>query len=430
MLSISAALESLIHSLSEDFPSAPGTRIIEIPFPLNDAFDPLRWLTAQLQWPQFYWQQRSGDEELVALGAVASFSSLAQANRFLSQQSADDLRICGLNAFDPHQGQLFLPRLEWRREASHALLRVNLFSECSLQEDAYAARTFLATLTAQHACTEIVLEQRHETHRPAQEGWSRLIEQATQAIAQGDLNKVVLARATDITFTTAPDAGALMASSRRVNLHCYHFYMAFNAEDAFLGSSPERLWRRRGLALRTEALAGTVASHQDPVQAQHLADWLMADDKNQRENMLVVGDICQRLEELVESLEVLPAETIRLRKVQHLRRRIQAKLKQADDECCLMQLQPTAAVAGLPRPLALAFIERNEPFAREWYAGSAGYLCRRQSEFCVTLRSAKVSGNTVRLYAGAGIVAGSQAQSEWQEIENKAAGLRSLLFSE
>ena len=86
-----------------------------------------------------------------------------------------------------------------------------------------------------------------------------------------------------------------------------------------------------------------------------------------------------------------------------------------------------AAVAGIPRERARAFIQQREPFAREWYAGSAGYLSLQQSEFCVSLRSAKISGNVVRLYAGAGIVRGSDPEQEWQEIDNKAAGLRSLL---
>lgn len=430
MLSVSAALKRLSDALSEGFPASPGTRIIDTSFPLNDAFDPLGWLTSQAVWPQFYWQHRSGNEEIAALGAIVRFPSLAHANQFLAQHDAEALRLCGLNAFDPRQGQLFLPRLEWRRDAHHATLRVNLHSETSLQDDARAAQAMLASLSASRASTTMALIPQGVIHRPAREGWGRLIEQATQAIARGELNKVVLARASDILFAEHPDAGALMAASRRVNLHCYHFYMAFDAQNAFLGSSPERLWRRCGLELETEALAGTVASHPDPQQAQYLAAWLMNDDKNQRENMLVVDDIRQRLHEMVDALEILPAETIRLRKVQHLRRRIQAKLKTADDERCLMQLQPTAAVAGLPRPDALDFIEHNEPFTREWYAGSAGYLSRRQSEFCVTLRSAKVSGNRVRLYAGAGIVAGSQAESEWQEIEYKAAGLRSLLFSE
>jgi menaquinone-specific isochorismate synthase len=84
---------------------------------------------------------------------------------------------------------------------------------------------------------------------------------------------------------------------------------------------------------------------------------------------------------------------------------------------------------GRPAPPGGAcLITQYEPFAREWYAGSAGYLSLKQSEFCVALRCAKISGTTVRLYAGAGIVAGSDPTMEWQEIENKAAGLRSLLI--
>ena len=116
--------------------------------------------------------------------------------------------------------------------------------------------------------------------------------------------------------------------------------------------------------------------------------------------------------------------------MQHLRRCIWTELNQADDTLCLMQLQPTAAVAGIPRELAREFIQHNEPFEREWYAGSAGYLSLRQSEFCVSLRSAKISENVIRLYAGAGIVRGSDPEQEWQEIDNKAAGLRTLLQME
>lgn len=430
MRSILAALQSLSGHLADDFPALPGTRIIEVSFPLNDAFDPLAWLGGQTIWPQFYWQQRNGNEELAALGAVQTFSSLALANDFLAMQERDDMRICGVNAFEPQQGMLFLPRLEWRREAGRALLRLNLWSDSSLRDDAQRARECLTSLSMHHSSTELSLRQESEIHRPDKHGWCQSILQATQAIRDGEFTKVVLARATDLIFCTAPDAGALMAASRRVNFSCYHFSMAFDAQRTFLGSSPERLWRRRGVQLDTEALAGTVAAHDDDPKAKQLGDWLMNDDKNQRENSLVVEDICQRLQEIAQTLDVLPAEIVRLRKVQHLRRRIQAELDSPDDTRCLLQLQPTAAVAGLPRAAALAFIDRVEPFSREWYAGSAGYLSRRQSEFCVTLRSAQVEGKTLRLYAGAGIVEGSDPEQEWQEIENKAAGLRSLLFSE
>lgn len=112
----------------------------------------------------------------------------------------------------------------------------------------------------------------------------------------------------------------------------------------------------------------------------------MADggQKNQRENLLVVDDICQRLRLAARALDVSGPEIIRLRTVQHLRRGIQGDLQHADDSLCLALLQPTAA-----------FIQRHEPFARRWYAGSAGYLTLDESEFCVALRCARVSSHHI-----------------------------------
>ncbi|MDA8480382.1 isochorismate synthase MenF [Citrobacter sp. Awk 4] len=431
MHSITTALENLMRQLSQEIPAAPGIRVFDVPFPLNDAFDALGWLASQSIWPQFYWQQRNGDEEAAVLGTVASFRSLDLAQQFLRLHAQHaDLRIWGLNAFEPQHGNLVLPRLEWRRCAGSATLRLHLYSEHSLREDAADAVRFLSSLVSIKSLPALHLTLTDEKHSPDKAGWMNLIQLATRTIAQEQLDKVVLARATDLQFSRPVNAAAVMASSRRLNLNCYHFFMAFSADSAFLGSSPERLWRRRDTALRTEALAGTVANHPDDHRAWQLGEWLMKDDKNQRENMLVVEDICQRLQNCTHTLDVLPPQVLRLRKVQHLRRCIWTALNQPDDALCLHQLQPTAAVAGIPRELARQFIQQNEPFEREWYAGSAGYLSLKQSEFCVSLRSAKITTNIVRLYAGAGIVRGSDPEQEWQEIDNKAAGLRSLLQME
>lgn len=431
MHSISTALEGLNRQLADDFPDAPGLRHLDVSFALNDAFDPLGWLNAQQSYPQFYWQQRNGDEEYAALGACQHFSSLSAARIFLRlYPTCPELRVVGLNAFDPQMGNLFLPRLLWQRSGGTASLRLILWSATSLKTDALHAREFMLSLADIQPVAPLTQQVVSETHLPEKAGWLRLINEATNAIAQGQFDKVVLARATDVRFTGPVDPAALMAASRRVNFQCYHFFMRHDAAHAFLGSSPERLWRRRGRLLRTEALAGTVASHSDDAQANRLGDWLMNDDKNQRENMLVVEDICQRLQRDSGVMDVLPPQIVRLRKVQHLRRCIWTALQQPDDEQCLMLLQPTAAVAGLPRQAARDFITLNEPFDREWYAGSAGYLSLTQSEFCVALRSAQVQDNCVRLYAGAGIVSGSDPEQEWQEIENKAAGLRTLLLKD
>ncbi len=91
MLSVSLRWPVCKTASGESFPDLPGTRIIDVAFPLNDAFDPLLWCGQQAQWPQFYWQQRNGDEELATLGAVKTFTSLDAANRFLRQSAG---RIC------------------------------------------------------------------------------------------------------------------------------------------------------------------------------------------------------------------------------------------------------------------------------------------------------------------------------------------------
>ena len=428
MNSVAIVLQHLQLALNAEFADAPGFQQISFAVTLSDDSDALAWLTTQRVYPQFYWQQRNGDDEIAALGLVRQFNTLDAASSFLNDYADQPaVHITGVNAFDPSSSFLFLSRLEWRRTGGDAQLHLHLYSDTSLKADARAAQIFLEQLLPAKQLPLQHLNCVGEQHIPTQTEWLKLIDRATTAIEQHALDKVVLARATDLQFTAAVSAASVLAASRRVNLHCYHFLMVFDVSHAFLGSSPERLWRRINTALRTEALAGTVANHPDDHRAWTLGQWLLKDDKNQRENMLVVEDICQRLHKTVGGIDVLPPQIVRLRKVQHLRRCIWTELAQPDDAECLAMLQPTAAVAGLPRDVARDFIAENEPFEREWYAGSAGYLSQRQSEFCVALRSAKVTNNIVRLYAGAGIVAGSDAAEEWQEIENKAAGLRTLL---
>ena len=379
----------------------------------------LAWLAAQRVWPQFYWQAREGDETLIALGEVVRAETLAQAARLLKILPAEGCLV-GVNEFALQRCCLFLPRLLWRRG------RLNLFLTGDLYQQAQATLHMLSTLQpavplpALPACPSVF------HHSPDQQGWHNSVALALQAINAGELEKVVLARATDVSFPQPLSPASLLAASREVNHHCYHFLLALSPRHAFLGSSPERLYHRQGLALRTEALAGTCENSEDALQAREWAEALLADEKNRRENGLVVEDICQRLHPVTQGLDVAPAQIVRLRKVQHLRREIQARLHQPDDEQILQRLQPTAAVAGLPRQAALRFIHHHEPFPRNWYAGSVGWLSAGESEFSVALRSAWVEENSVRFYAGAGIVAGSEAHLEWQEINQKVSGLAGL----
>ncbi|MGL5291010.1 MAG: isochorismate synthase, partial [Vibrionaceae bacterium] len=240
--------------------------------------------------------------------------------------------------------------------------------------------------------------------------------------------KVVLSRKTTVSFSKKINAFSLLAASQKINVHHFHFLLAKDANSAFVGSTPERLFARDGSALFTEALAGTCARSKDPQQDEQLALWLQRDRKNSYENQLVVNDIVARLAGKV-LLSIAPAQIIKLAHVQHLKCAISGViLDSADinDSRLLDLLQPTAAVAGLPRALALEHIQEHEPFERGWYSGSVGFMQAERSEFCVAIRSAQVEAQAVHFFAGAGIVPGSIASAEWQELDKKLATLLAL----
>lgn len=427
MEQLSGLLRQLGQQLGQDFPSQAGFRQLTLAVPghLSDLL--LEWLAAQALFPQFYWRHREGQQEAAVCGSLRQFSHPSLAQAFVNSYPA--ARLWGLTAFDG-EAQLFLPRLEILSRQGKSELTLNLFSEDSLHADAGAARDWLASVAVAKPIADLRVNVLSVLHQPERAGWEIMLREALAAIDRQQMDKVVLARSSVLTLESPLFAPAMMAASRRVNHQCYHFMLRFDTHSAFLGSSPERLYLREGEQLFTEALAGTVANHPDERQARTLAQWLLQDSKNQQENLLVVDDICQRLQGSARAVDVLPPEVVRLRKVQHLRRRIEGQLNHCDDADCLQRLQPTAAVAGLPRQASREFIRQHEPFSRRWYAGSAGYLSVAQAEFCVALRSCQIEDAQVELYAGAGIVSGSDPALEWQEIENKAAGLRTLLQPE
>lgn len=436
MNQITGLLEQLHNLLLQVVSQKPGRQRITLPLSLRQQASMLTWLAAQTLYPQFYWYRRDDSEEVGACGSVVHFDTIEAANDFIQHDEQVATRIWGLNAFDQtrdlsgnntKRSFLFLPRVEIYRWAEGAEITVNLYSNQSLKSDAEAAVALLSQLKTAKSDNYFSATALAACHLPDKAQWIDLLTKALTKIEQQHFEKVVMARRTELTLTQPLNPALFLAASKRVNHRCYHFMLAFDRHQAFLGSSPERLFYRKNHQLLTEALAGTVANSLNDTEAAELGHWLMHDKKNQHENLLVVDDICQRLQGGVESIDVLSAEIIRLRKVQHLCRGIRATLNVIDDADCLKRLQPTAAVAGLPRKSAFDFIINSEPFPRDWYAGSAGYLSQEKTEFAVNLRSAFVEDNKIYLYAGAGIVAGSDAEHEWQEIDSKAAGLRTLL---
>jgi menaquinone-specific isochorismate synthase len=209
---------------------------------------------------------------------------------------------------------------------------------------------------------------------------------------------------------------------------CFHFGFQFSPEQSFISCSPERLYRREGRHLFTEALAGTIRRSGDEATDAALAAELLSDSKNRLENRLVHADILNRLASLTSRASLTEPRILKLRLLQHLKCDIEADLSPGVGDWQLLDaLHPTPAVGGAPRESALAFIRAFEPYDRGWYAGACGMLSRETSEFSVAIRSAVVREQTITLFAGAGIVAGSEPAAEWAELDNKIANVLSLL---
>jgi menaquinone-specific isochorismate synthase len=243
-------------------------------------------------------------------------------------------------------------------------------------------------------------------------------------IEHGPLQKVVLARRTDFRFAEAPDPFLLLHRLRAANPEGFHF--AFQPEDGmtFLGVSPERLYRREGRRILSEAVAGTRRRGDSAHEDQAMGDALLESEKDRREHRFVADEVGRKLDGLCRSYRAdREVSLLKLARLQHLRRGFEGTLRTAvDDAAIVAALHPTPAVAGNPTEAAVAEIASREPFHRGWYAGPLGWVGAGGADFTVAIRSGLLTGNRLALFTGAGIVRGSMPLAEWEELENKLAG--------
>ncbi|MDP9500615.1 isochorismate synthase MenF [Bisgaard Taxon 45] len=387
----------------------------------------LAWLKAQQHYPQFYLHGREGVKVWAAVGQVRQFSDVSLAAQFV--QTHQLTLLGGLQFYG--EALFVLPRL--LLEQDQAGVTVTLFVDAKqFEQDKQIALACLSTFDKQTALETVKQTISLISQKANQAEWCHWVEQGLEKIQQGELSKIVLANETCFQTATPLAPTDLLAESEQYNLGCYHFMFAESKQRAFIGSTPELLYRRQGLALKTEALAGTAFMGEDAQQNQQQSDWLLHDKKNEYENQLVVDGICQNLQPFVQHIRVEQVELKKLRKVQHLRRQISAQLKpDYADKDILLAMHPTAAVAGLPQSAAKQALRKLENFDRTWYAGTIGVMGPESADFCVTIRSAFIKQvenySQLCVFAGAGIVEGSIPLLEWREIERKAMGLVSLL---
>ena len=211
---------------------------------------------------------------------------------------------------------------------------------------------------------------------------------------------------------------------------CYIFSFSDGSERSFIGASPEMLLQVKNSILMTEAIAGSSSRGRKAIEDARLGSGLLASDKNLREHNLVKESILRRLNVLgINGIADENPRLLALANVQHLQTKISAFM---DENVHFLdvasELHPTPAVGGQPREKAVPRINQLEGFERGLYSGLIGWFNgQNEGKMIVGIRSAQFDNKTIKIYAGAGIVSGSQVDIEKEEILLKQSAMLSLL---
>lgn len=254
--------------------------------------------------------------------------------------------------------------------------------------------------------------------------WQRLVAAIQSEIGAGRFQKIVAARRAVCRIDPMPAPQRVLERLGEIAGDCTRFAVR-RQDKLFLGATPEWLIRKQGSRFQTEALAGSRSSREADAERQ-----LLASQKDLREHSLVVEEILRAFEPLATDVGTARTPVIRrLRDILHLHTPIAGSLREATDVLDLVErLHPTPAVGGAPRLGARGWIAEHEPEERGWYASPIGWVDRSgDGEFAVALRSALLVGNMAHIFAGAGIVAESDADLEFRETELKLAAMHNAL---
>jgi len=248
------------------------------------------------------------------------------------------------------------------------------------------------------------------------------VRRALGAIARGELEKVVVARALDVERAAPFDPLALLRVLGAQHPECAVFAVA-RAGTWLVGATPERLLRRAGRRVDAMALAGSAARGRSPEEdAQHRRA-LVESKKEQSEHAVAVRALRAALEASGAALRVPESPAVlALPGVQHLCTAIRGELPESGPGLLALagRVHPSAAVAGAPREPALRWLAANEDLDRGWYAGLIGWTTPAgDGELSAALRCARIRSGRARLFAGGGIVDGSQPEAELRETRLK-----------
>ena len=409
----------------------------------------------------FYWQNQSQNEAIAAIGSVEKLeisgkSRFEKSEYFINKcrqkiicfsqnnpSKSSIIFFCSFGFFDLNinkdypfaEANIFLPR--WQISSTHG----KCFLVANIIIDAHIDIKNIIEIIWQKIQKIDTLKHDEENHHLTEnrkyikelvtnpEDFKFSVLSALETIKSNYLNKIVLADALDVKSSRNFDLFQSLRNLRYLHPNCYIFSTSNGKGQNFIGASPERLISIRKQQLITDALAGSAPRGQTPVEDAAHADKLIDSEKERHEHSLVIDFITQSLSQLGLSPEILAPRLRQLSNIQHLWTPIQATVPQNVHPIQIVaQLHPTPAVAGTAPDLACNEIRRYENFERGLYAAPLGWIdLLGNSEFIVGIRSALIDGDRARLYAGAGIVAGSDPDKELAEIQLKLQALLKAL---
>ena len=415
---------------------ATARRVVEVA-------GPRRFLEAFDGEPRGMWAR--GPRWAAHAGLLESFTAGPGPDRFAEIEAAvqsrigwwdrtDSLRVYGGFAFrddhtpgdhwDTFPVALFhLPRVEIDGEGSGlARLRVRVLVRAG-EEDVARAR-------AESQADELVAQLSAVQGRPGPSAvpgtvrealrpeWEDAVRSVLGVIAGGTISKAVLARATDVRLASGISPVDLVHALWSQHTGTHAFFFEPESGTALLGAAPEAIATLRDGRVFATAVAGSVGVGESDDERNRLAESLLASAKDLQEHRIVVDDMVERMRPLADHVRAqLRPHVLTLSRIQHLETEIEALAPEGRSVLDLVAaLHPTPAVCGVPRDAAAAVIESEEPFDRGWYAGPVGWFdTEGNGHFVPALRTAVGNGPDWRLYAGAGIVDGSDPASEWEE---------------
>ena len=439
-------LRELVLRALKKSEKAPARRIVRISVQI-DGVTPLDWLVNRPSGKRIYWSGRDYGVEVAAVGEAdchheISAPDLQKLRRQLMPMLAgceQGVRYYGGIRFDLSQfcedqwnsfggWRFVLPRFEVQKDYNGTVLVCNLVLPNDYAKVDFIMEEFTQLESASQG-EGAISEFTERSFRPDVQEWEAVVGRALHHFKTTSLDKVVLAREASVNFLEPLDPALIIQQLKQITPNCFHFMFEPTHREAFLGASPERLFRREGRSIESEAVAGTRPRGDSDVDDARMIDELYRSAKEQREHEFVRISLQEDIAPLAAhvTMDTQPS-VMRLTSERHLVSRLRAIITQ---ECTsldvLEAVHPSPAVGGYPSDEALDFIGEQESFDRGWYAGPVGWLGVNEAEFAVGIRSALVSESMIRLYSGAGIVRGSTPLNEWNEVEHKTSDLAHVL---